>query len=129
MDLKPTTEEAAARLRIDDALLVDLSRAIDQAHQEVLAYIDRPLHTDAAALAAAIAAAQAQLDAATTDAAVAAATAALDRQKTGIVVTQNIHAATMLLADRLMGDNEGTEAARKETAAHHMLQLHRRMGF
>jgi len=129
MDLKPTTEEAAARLRIDDALLVDLSRAIDQAHQEVLAYIDRPLHADDDALAAAIAAAQAQLDAATTDAAVAAATTALAREKTGIVVTQNIHAATMLLADRLMGDNDGTEATRKETAAHNMLQPHRRMGF
>ncbi len=127
MDLKPSLQEAAARLRMDDDLLPDLQAAIDQAHDEMLAYLDRPLHPDAAALAAAIAAARAALVAAVTPEEIAEAQAELDVQKGGIVVTHDIHAATLLLADRLCGDNDGTERERKEAAAHNILYKRKRL--
>ena len=129
MDLKPSLQEAATRLRIDGDLLSDLQSAIDQAHDEVLVYLDRPLHPDAAARTAAIAAAQAAFDAVeaaeaagdATDEELQEAAAALALQKSSILVTHDIRAATLLLADRLVGDNDGTERERKETAAHNIL--------
>lgn len=129
MDLKPSLQEAATRLRIDGDLLSDLQSAIDQAHDEVLVFLGRPLYPDAADRTAAIAAAQAAFDAVeaaeaagdATDEELQEAAAALALQKSGILVTHDIHAATLLLADRLVGNNTPDEAAKKEQAAQNIL--------
>lgn len=128
MDVKPSLEAAARRLRIDGDLLLDLQDALEQAHDEALAYLDRPLFADAAALTTAIAAAQAALDAATDDEVADQLAQDLARAKTGIVVTQDIIAAQLLLADRLVGDNDGAERERKEQAAYALMRQRRRHG-
>ncbi len=127
MDVKPSLEAAALRLRTDDDLLPDLQAAIDQAHAEALVYLDRPLHPDAAARLNAIAQAQAALteaEASLNADAIAEATQALKVAKTGMVCTPDILAAQLLLADRLIGGNDGDEAERKEAAARRMLDLY-----
>jgi hypothetical protein len=121
MNLKPSLNEAADRLRIDGDLLSDLQSAIDQAHDEVLVFLGRPLYPDAAARTAAIAAAQAAFDAEEDEEVADQLAQDLSYVKSGIVVTHDIHAATLLLADRLVGNNTPDDAAKKEQAAQNIL--------
>lgn len=103
MPVKPTVEDAQRRLRIDDALLVDLQSAIDQAHAQAETFLDRRLYASAEDLAAA-------------------------DDLTGIVATADIIAAQLLLIDVLVANNSLQERESKEAAARSMLRPHRRQG-
>lgn len=103
MDVKPTVEQALRRLRLDDELSEDLRDAIDQAHAEALRVLDGKLYPDEAALIAA-------------------------QDVRGIVVTADIIAAQLLLADALVGNNDQRERDSKRSAAMTILRLHRNMG-
>jgi hypothetical protein len=130
--IKPGINTAMQRLRLDDSLIDDVRSAIDEAYAETLTQLDRvALHVDAAALAAAIAPAQAALTAAelTQNAdLIAAAQAELDRVSTGMVVTDDLITAQLLLVDVRVGSNSGDDVARKQRAADVMLYRHRRLG-
>ena len=126
METKPTLEQAAARLRIDESVRADLADALDQAHDEALAYLDRPLYPDRDSRLAAIAQAQAALATAVGGDAIAEAGEALVLAKAGIVITHDLIAAQLLLADRLVGDNDASESEAKERAAHNLMRPRRR---
>ena len=114
MTIKPNLEAAMARLRIDSDLAEDLDRALGEAVAEAEVYLDGQLFASADARAAAVAAA-------TTDEAKAEAAR-------GIVVTEDIHAAMMMLADAAVGDNDQANRESKRTAATHILRRHRNKG-
>ncbi|WP_052712031.1 hypothetical protein [Paracidovorax citrulli] len=103
MDVKPTVEQALRRLRLDDELSDDLRDAIDQAHAEALRVLDGKLFPDEEALIVA-------------------------QDLRGIVVTADIIAAQLLLADALVGNNDQRERDSKRSAAMAILRLHRNMG-
>lgn len=103
MPIKPTSDEAMLRLRIDADLAGDVASAIDQAHAQALAFLDGQLYADRAAL-----------------------TAAADPM--GIVVTADIIAAQLLLVDALVGNNSLQDRDDKRRAAKDMLLPHRNMG-
>jgi hypothetical protein len=114
MTIKPNLEAAMVRLRIDSDLAEDLDRALGEAVAEAEVYLDGKLFASADDRAAAVAAA-------TTDEAKAEAAR-------GIVVTEDIHAAMMMLADAAVGDNDQANRESKRTAATHILRRHRNKG-
>lgn len=114
MNIKPTLETAMMRLRIDSDLADDLDRALGEAVAEAEVYLDGKLFGSDEERTAAV-------DAATTDEAKAEAAR-------GIVVTADMHAAMMLLADAAVGDNDQANRESKRTAALHMLRRHRNKG-
>lgn len=101
MRLKPTLEEAKTRLRLDPDLDDDLLSAIDQAHARTLKVLDGKLYADEASMAA---------------------------DPRGILATEDIIAAQLLLVDHLVGNNTQQDRDSKEQAALSMLRLHRNMG-
>lgn len=103
MNVKPEVEEALRRLRIDDDLADDVPFAIEQAHAETEAYLDRRLYADAGALATAV-------------------------DLSGKVVTADMIAAQLLLVDVLICNNSEKERENKHAAALNMLRRHRFMG-
>lgn len=103
MAIKPGFEEALRRLRIDNDLADDVPAAIEQAHAETEAYLDRRLYADAGALD-------------------------LAADLRGMVATPDIIAAQLLLIDVLIGNNSDKERESKHAAALNMLRRHRFMG-
>lgn len=103
MPIKPTAEEAMARLRLDADIATDLAAAIDQSHAEAIAYLDGQLYADQAAIDTAA-------------------------DPKGIVCTPDIVAAQLLLVDVLVGSNSPADREAKTTAAHRILRPHRNMG-
>jgi hypothetical protein len=114
MTIKPSLDAAMVRLRIDSDLAEDLDRALGEAVAEAEVYLDGQLFASADERTAAVAAA-------TTDEAKAEAAR-------GIVVTEDIHAAMMMLADAAVGDNDQANRESKRTAATHILRRHRNKG-
>lgn len=103
MDIKPDTETALRRLRMDADLAEDLAAAIDEAHAEAVAYLDGRLYADLAELIAA-------------------------QDVRGIVCTPDIIAAQLLLADVLVGNNSTQDRESKHAAALTILRRHRNQG-
>lgn len=103
MDIKPTTAQAMLRLRLDSELEGDLPPAIDQAHAQAVKYLDGKLYETEPDLVAA-------------------------QDVRGIVVTDDIIAAQLLLVDVLVGSNEMKERESKTAAAHNILRQHRNQG-
>lgn len=91
------------RLRLDSELEGDLPAAIDQAHAQAVKYLDGKLYSDDSALIAA-------------------------QDVRGIVVTDDIVAAQLLLVDALVGSNDLKERESKTGAAHNILRQHRNQG-
>jgi hypothetical protein len=134
MNIKPSTAEAQRRLRVDDDsdLLLDMNSAIDEAHAEMLAFLDRAaVYVDAAAMAAVVDPLQAAYDAAvlTEDAsAIAAALADLEKACTGMVIVQDLLTAQVLLAGVRVADHTPAEREQAQTAAENIMRRHRRFG-
>lgn len=114
MNIKPTLEVAMTRLRIDSDLADDLDRALGEAVAEAETYLDGKLFGTPAERATAVAAA-------TTD------EGKIEAAR-GIVVTEDMHAAMMMLADAAVGDNDQQNRESKRTAAMHILRRHRNKG-
>ena len=114
MTIKPNLDAAMMRLRIDSDLAEDLDRALGEAVAEAETYCDGKLFASAEARAAAV-------EAATTEEAKAEAAR-------GIVVTEDMHAAMMMLADAAVGDNDQQNRESKRTAALNILRRHRNKG-
>jgi hypothetical protein len=134
MNIKPTADEAQRRLRIDsdDELVHDMIDAIDEAHAEMLAFLDRAaVYPDAAAMAAVVDPLQAAYDAAllTEDAsAIAAALAELEQACTGMVIVQDLLTAQLLLAGVRVADHTPAEREQAQAAAENIMRRHRRFG-
>ncbi len=132
MDIKPSAEQAMARLRIDGSLSQDLGFAIDEAHSELIHMLDRDaLYEDGASLTAAIEAAASDLEDAQAledEDAIAAAQSELDRIGTGMAVTPDLITAQLLLIDVRVGSNGPGEAQAKQQAAQNIVDRHRRVG-
>jgi len=114
MPIKPDLQNALMRLRIDADLSDDLDRALGEAVAEAEVYLDGKLFATAADRTTAVTAAvgeQAKAEAAR-----------------GIVVTEDMHAAMMMLADAAVGDNDQTNRESKRAAAIHILRRHRNKG-
>ncbi|KQM68779.1 hypothetical protein [Xylophilus sp. Leaf220] len=103
MQVKPTPDEAQRRLRIDGALVDDLVAAIDQAYAEAVMVLDGYLYEDLAAVV-------------------------LAGDERGIVVTADIIAAQLLLADVLVGANDQAAKDSKRATALTILRRHRNRG-
>lgn len=105
MPLQPTLDQVKQRLRIDDQAGLDtqLADLIVQAHAEMLAHLDRAVYADQAAL-------DAQDD------------------PTGIVVTDDMINAQILLVGAHLDEAGTPEGERMHAAALRLLQRHRRMG-
>jgi hypothetical protein len=114
MTIKPNLQNAMMRLRIDADLADDLDRALGEAVAEAEVYLDGKLFATEADRTAAVAAAVGE--------------AAQAEAARGIVVTEDIHAAMMMLADCAVGDNDQANRESKRTAAQHMLRRHRNKG-
>lgn len=100
MPLKPTTEQALLRLRLDADLGDDVKDAIDQAHGQAEKYLDGPLVE-------------------TIDA---------DSDPKAVLCTPDIIAAQLLLVDVLVGANDVKAQESKRSAAYNMLRPHRNQG-
>lgn len=134
MNIKPTVSDAQRRLRIEDdfALTADLSTAIDEAFDEMLAFLDRPaIYVDADALAAVVDPAQAAYDAAVLGGdsdEIATALVDLEFAQSGIVITYDLLSAQMLLAGVRVADHSPQEREQAQKAAENIMRRHRRMG-
>ena len=101
MEIKPTSDQARIRLRLDLDLVPDLPDAIEQAHAEAVKFLDGKLYPDD--------------DAAVND-------------PKGIVIAADIISAQLLLVDVAVGNNSLQDRESKRTAAYSILRRHRNMG-
>ncbi|QHI99360.1 hypothetical protein GT347_16065 [Xylophilus rhododendri] len=102
MSLKPTVEQAIRRLRLDDDLTGDVRDAIEAAFAETLAFLDGRLYE------------------------VESPESLLDPR--AIIMTPDIIAAQLLLADALVGANDTRAREYKRTAAFNILRPRRIAG-